>query len=96
MVDPGRSLEPERRDAVAIADRADHRQQLSPGEVSRAAHLLDSLDDVGDLLLRRPLFHHDHHLSSVSGVVTGVDSLLLRRPAVLSLLAHGPFGQPDA
>jgi hypothetical protein len=27
------------------------------------ADRLDALHDGGDLLLRRPLFHHDHHLS---------------------------------
>ncbi len=63
VVDPVVALEPERGDPVAVADRPDHGQQLALREVGRTADLLDSLDDVGDLLLRRPLFHHDHHLA---------------------------------
>jgi hypothetical protein len=95
-----RPLEPQRGDAVAIADRADHRQQLAPGEVSRTAHLLDSLDDVSDLLLRRPLFHHDHHLNSVSEFVpTGVRgvhrSCGVRRCCSFSLRALRPGRTPS-
>jgi hypothetical protein len=64
--------------------------------VRRGAHLLDSLDDVSDLLLRRPLFHHDHHLLFNLRVGAGVRSLLLRRPAVLFLLGQGLSAGPDA
>ena len=46
MVDARRALEPQRGDPVAVADRADHGQQLALGEVGRAADRLDSLDDV--------------------------------------------------
>ena len=49
--------------------------KLALREVGRTADLLDSLDDVGDLLLRRPLFHHDHHLleafQSLCGCASG-------------------------
>jgi hypothetical protein len=65
VIDPVSSLEPERGDPVAVADRADHGQQLAAREVGRTPDLLDPLDDVGDLLLRRPLFHHDHHLQNI-------------------------------
>ena len=45
MVDPVVALEAERGDPVAVADRADHGQQLALGDVGRAAHRLDALDD---------------------------------------------------
>ena len=63
VVDARRALEPEVRDVLAVADRADHGDELARRDVRLRAHGLDALDDGVDLRLRRPLFHHDHHLS---------------------------------
>ena len=61
VVDAGGALQPKGRDAVAVADGADDGQELSGRHVSGAADRLDAVDDGLDLLLSRPLFHHDHH-----------------------------------
>jgi hypothetical protein len=63
VVDPGRAVEPEVRHVLAVADRADHGDELARGDVRLRSHGLDALYDGVDVRLRRPLFHHDHHLS---------------------------------
>jgi hypothetical protein len=61
MVHPGTAFQAEIGDLPAVADRADHGEQLTLGDVRGATDLLDSFHDLGDLFLGRPLFHHNHH-----------------------------------
>ena len=61
VVDAGGALQAQGGDPVAVADGADDGQELSAGHVGGAADRLHAVDDGLDLLLRRPLFHHDHH-----------------------------------
>ena len=64
MVHTGEALEPEVVHVLAISDRADHRYELAFRDVRLSAHRFDALDDGVDLVGRRTLFHHDHHLAA--------------------------------
>src|SRR5262249_50321731 len=60
-IDAFLALEVEVGDLLAIADRADYRQHLALGDMGERSYRLDALDDGVNLLLRRVLFHNDHH-----------------------------------
>src|ERR687892_280595 len=62
VVHTRRTVQPEVGDVLAIPDRANHGHQLALGDVGVRAYVFDALDDGGDLRLRRPLFHDNHHV----------------------------------
>ena len=62
LLDAGVALERQRREQLALADRADH-GRLAAGRHERgAARLLETGDDVVDLLGGRVRPHHDQEL----------------------------------
>src|SRR5215211_3060279 len=63
VVHARRSIEPEVRHVLAVADRPDHGHQLARRDMGVRADGLHALDDRGYLRRSRALFHHDHHLS---------------------------------
>jgi hypothetical protein len=80
------ALEPEARDVLAVADRADYRHLLAARGVRSSAARLDPGDDGRHLLLGGRRLHHDHHGSLP--VLLGKWSALL--PLKVALGPEGP------
>jgi hypothetical protein len=56
-----RALEIEVRDPLAVTDCTDHGQHRSLGDMRGSPDRFHLFHDRVDLVLRRALFHHDHH-----------------------------------
>ena len=62
LLDPGEALERQRREQLALADRADHRRLAAGRDECRAAGFVEPRDDLVHLLLGGARAHHDQQL----------------------------------